>query len=96
MNKPLFMALASVLSITACTSNGSVPPSHGPQGDQNQRSEMSDERAQAMHECAASTGITMTNKDTRPSRSDMQKIDACMSEKGFEKPTGKGKGHPPA
>jgi len=51
---------------------------------------MSADMKQAMDDCAKKAGVKM-NKDSRPSKNDMKKIDACLSAKGFEKPAGQGR-----
>ena len=53
---------------------------------------MSADMKQAMDDCAKRTGVKMT-KDSRPSKSDMKKLEACMTAKGYKKPEGHGQGH---
>ena len=87
MKKLLFIVLASTLSVTACASNGM---SNNSNDSKPQRPAMSADMKQAMDDCAKSTGVTKS-QDSRPSQSDMKKLDACMSAKGYSKPEGQGR-----
>ncbi|MGO2279443.1 MULTISPECIES: hypothetical protein [unclassified Psychrobacter] len=83
MKKLLFILLASTVGVAACASNGTSDHNH-------KRPAMSADMKQAMNDCAKKAGVKM-NKDGRPSKNDMKKIDSCMSAKGFEKPAGQGR-----
>ena len=83
MKKILFILLASTVGVVACASSDTSDRNH-------KRPAMSADMKQAMDACAKKAGIKM-NKDSRPSKSDMKKIDSCMSAKGFEKPAGQGR-----
>ena len=87
MKKLLFIVLASTVGISACASNGT---SNGSSDRNHQRPAMSADMKQAMNDCAQRVGVKM-NKDSRPSKNDMKKIDSCISAKGFEKPAGQGR-----
>ena len=83
MKKLLFIVLASTVGVAACASSGT--------SDHNdKRPAMSADMKQAMDDCAKRTGVKM-NKESRPSKSDMKKLEACMTAKGFEKPAGQGR-----
>lgn len=50
----------------------------------------------AMDKCSSDLGIQRPQRGVRPSREDMEKLDACLQEQGIEKPahhprTGKGR-----
>lgn len=79
MKKLLFIVLASTVGISACASNGT---SNGSNDRNHQRPAMSADMKQAMNDCAQRVGVKM-NKESRPSKSDMKKIDSCMSAKGL-------------
>ncbi|MGP9544185.1 hypothetical protein ACT3QR_04145 [Psychrobacter sp. AOP7-B1-25] len=83
MKKLLFILLASTVGVAACASSGTSDHNH-------KRPAMSANMKQAMNDCAKKSGVKM-NKDSRPSKNDMKKIDSCMSAKGFEKPAGQGR-----
>lgn len=87
MKKLLFIVLASTLGVTACASNAM---SNNANTNKPQRPAMSADMKQAMDDCVRSTGVTMT-QNSRPSQSDMKKLDACMSAKGYSKPEGQGR-----
>lgn len=87
MKKLLFIILASTVGVSACASSDS---SNGASDHKNQRPAMSADMKQAMDDCAKEAGVKLT-RDSRPSKSDMKKIDACLSAKGFEKPAGQGR-----
>ena len=90
MKKLLFIILASTVGVSACASSGTSDTSHS--HDQ-QKPAISADMKQAMDDCAKNTGVKMS-KDSRPSQSDMQKLDACMTAKGYKKPEGQGQGRP--
>jgi hypothetical protein len=54
---------------------------------------MSADMKQAMDDCAQRAGVKMS-KENRPSQSDMKKLEACMTVKGYKKPEGHGQGRP--
>ena len=83
MKKLLFILLASTVGVAACASSSTSDHNH-------KRPAMSADMKQAMDDCAKKAGVKM-NKESRPSKSDMKKIDSCMSAKGFEKPAGQGR-----
>ncbi|MEN8625760.1 hypothetical protein [Psychrobacter proteolyticus] len=87
MKKLLFIVLASTVGVSACASSGT---SNGASERNHQRPNISADMKQAMDDCAKKAGVKM-NKDGRPSKNDMKKIDSCMSAKGFEKPAGQGR-----
>ena len=87
MKKLLFIVLASTVGVAACASSGT---SNGTSDHQHQRPAMSADMKQAMDDCARNNGVKMT-KDSRPNKSDMKKIDSCMSAKGYDKPAGQGR-----
>ncbi|MGO1400326.1 MAG: hypothetical protein ACTHVI_03750 [Moraxellaceae bacterium] len=80
MKKLLFIVLASTVGVTACASSGA---SHN-SSHKHQKPAMSADIKQAMNDCAKRSGVKMT-KDSRPSKSDMKKINSCMSAKGYKK-----------
>ncbi|MFK3990044.1 hypothetical protein ACI2JM_06965 [Psychrobacter sp. NPDC064578] len=86
MKKLLFIVLASTVGISACASNGTSDHNH-------KRPAMSSEMKQAMDDCAQRVGVKMS-KESRPSQSDMKKLEACMTAKGYKKPEGHGQGRP--
>ncbi len=87
MKKLLFIILASTVGVSACASSGT---SNGASDRNHQRPAMSADMKQAMDDCAQRAGVTMT-QNSRPSQSDMKKLDACMSAKGYSKPEGQGR-----
>ncbi|MDN5566932.1 MAG: hypothetical protein L0G25_08995 [Psychrobacter sp.] len=87
MKKLLFVILASTIGVTACASNGS---SDNVRDHNKQRPAMSADMKQAMDDCAKRAGVK-TTKDSRLSQSDIKKIDACMSAKGYQMPQGQGR-----
>lgn len=87
MKKLLFVILASTIGVTACASNGS---SDNVRDHNKQRPAMSADMKQAMDACARSTGVQMS-QNSRPSKSDMQKLESCMSAKGYQMPQGQGR-----
>lgn len=87
MKKLLFVILASTIGVTACASNGS---SDNIRDHNKQRPAMSADMKQAIDACARSTGVQMT-QNSRPSKSDMQKLESCMSAKGYQMPQGQGR-----
>ena len=87
MKKLLFIVLASTVGVSACASSGTSESSHS-----HQKPATSADMKQAMNDCAKNAGVKMS-KDSRPSQSDMKKLDACMTAKGYEKPEGQGHQH---
>ena len=87
MKKLLFIVLASTVGVAACASSGTSNSSHN-----HKKPAMSADMKQAMYDCAKRTGVKMT-KDSRPSKSDMKKLESCMTAKGYKKPEGHGQGH---
>lgn len=85
MKKLLFVILASTIGVTACASSGA---SDNIRDHNKQRPAMSTDMKKAMDDCAKRAGVKMT-RDSRLSQSDMKKIDACMSAKGYSMPEGK-------
>lgn len=90
MKKLLFIVLASTLGMTACASNAT---SNNANTNKPQRPAMSADMKQAMDDCAQRAGVKMS-KESRPSKSDMKKLKACMTAKGYKKPEGHGQGRP--
>ncbi|MGO2339616.1 MAG: hypothetical protein ACTH5M_03335 [Psychrobacter sp.] len=89
MKKLLFIILASTVGVSACASSGTSESNHS---HNQQKPAMSADMKKAMDDCAKKAGVKMS-KDSRPSQSDMKKLDACMSAKGYEKPEGHGHSH---
>ncbi|PYE38999.1 hypothetical protein [Psychrobacter fozii] len=87
MKKLLFIVLASTVGVSACASSGTSESSYS-----HQKPATSADMKQAMNDCAKNAGVKMS-KDSRPSQSDMKKLDACMTAKGYEKPEGQGHQH---
>jgi len=86
MKKLLFILLASTVGVAACASSGTSEHNH-------KRPAMSADMKQAMDDCAQRAGVKMS-KESRPSKSDMRKLEACMTAKGYKKPEGHGQGRP--
>ncbi|MBH0085626.1 hypothetical protein I6E84_05265 [Psychrobacter sp. SCQQ22] len=85
MKKLLFILLASTVGVAACASSGT--------SDHNdKRPAMSAKMKQAMDDCAKKAGVKM-DKDGRPSKSDMKKLESCMTAKGYKKPEGRPSAH---
>ena len=87
MKKLLFIVLASTVGVSACASSGT---SNGTSDRNHQRPAMSADMKQAMDDCAQRAGVKMS-KESRPSKTDMKKMEACMSAKGYKKPEGQGR-----
>ncbi len=87
MKKLLFVILASTVGVSACASSGT---SNGASDRNHQRPNMSADMKQAMDDCAKRMNVKMSH-DSRPSKTDMKKMEACMSAKGYEKPEGQGR-----
>lgn len=78
------------LSITAATISLVLGLSIHAHAEQSNREEFH----KAMEACIAETGVTKTEKGTRPSEEDRQKVDTCLAGKGFNKedrPRGQGR-----
>ena len=90
MKKLLFIILASSLGITGCVSTGASDNINKSRDYNKQKPAKSANMKQAMDACARSTGVQMT-KESRPSKSDMQKLESCMSAKGYQMPQGQGR-----
>lgn len=90
MKKLLFIVLASTVGVSACASSGT---SNGTSDRNHQRPAMSADMKQAMDDCAQRAGVKIS-KESRPSQSDMKKLEACMTAKGYKKPEGHGQGRP--
>ena len=89
MKKLLFVVLASTIGVAACASSGTSSHSND---HKHQKPNMSSDMKQAMDDCAKRMDVKMSH-DSRPSKSDMKKMQACMSAKGYEKPEGQGRPH---
>ncbi|WP_352259299.1 hypothetical protein [Psychrobacter sp. TB55-MNA-CIBAN-0194] len=87
MKKLLFIVLASTVGVAACASSGTSNSSHN-----HKKPAMSADMKQAMDDCAKNAGVKMS-KDSRPSQSEMKKLEACMTAKGYKKPEGRPSAH---